>query len=248
MAAFKGAGIVYMAPYASAASFAARKFRDTGNNSVLQDAFSETKEEQTNYRTAAGGVYASISKIDSFTLQIDMHDFDPDNLALALWGTSAADLTTAVTDEDHTIHAGGVIVLDRICDDTQTVSIDVGGTPLLAADYTVSGSAITLADTITTAGVSDGDACQIDYTAKAESIIQALTGSAPVVSVFFDGVNAVDGKKMQRRYYKVKVGVPSGVDSISDSFATLSLSCTVEADTTVTGTGLSQYVAIRQEQ
>ncbi|TVO53856.1 phage tail tube protein [Denitromonas halophila] len=248
MAAFKGAGIVYIAPYASAATFSARNFRDTGNNSVVQDAFTEDKQEQTNYRTPAGGVYASISRISGFTLQIDMHDFTADNLALALWGTSAADLTTAVTDEAHTLHAGGVVVLDRICDDTQTVVITAGATTVLSADYTVSGSAITFASTLTTGGVSDGDAILIDYTAKAENIIQALTDSSPTVSVFFDGVNAVDSKKMQRRYYKVKVGAPAGVDSISESFATLSLPCTVEADTTVVGTGLSQYVAIRQEQ
>lgn len=241
MSAFRGVGIISIAPYDSGTSFAERAFVDTGNNSQLQDAFSEQNEEQKNYRTLAGGVYASDKRIDSFSLSLTQLDFSAENKARALWGTTSVDSGGAVTDEPHDFHFGKVIVLDKMCDDTQPVTINIGATTVNTADYTVVGSTVYVAAAPQTSGISDGDACLVDYTAVASDLIQVLTTSSPVVSVMFNGWNAITGKRSQRRYWKCRVGAAQGVDAISDSFASLPLTLTVEQDDTVVGTGLSKY-------
>lgn len=247
MAAFIGVGIITVAPYSSGATFAERAFVDTGNNSVLQDSFAQTENSQKNYRTLSGGTYATDNTIDTFTINITGHDFTPDNLSRALWGTSSDLVAGSVTGEAHALNFGKVMVLDEICDDTQSVSIDVGGTALDSADYTVSGSMVSIVAAPVTAGVSDGDACTVDYTKKGGTLIEVLTTAAPVVSVFFDGFNKITGKASKRRYWKCTVGAPTAVDAISDSFASLPLVLTANSDETIVGTGLSKYAQILNE-
>ena len=57
-----------------------------GNVSALNISVSETRQELRNYRTAAGGTYASVARVESANLQMDFRDFSAENLKLALWG------------------------------------------------------------------------------------------------------------------------------------------------------------------
>lgn len=241
MPAFRGVGIIAIAPYASAATFAQRAFEDIGNSSQLQDAFNENREEQRNYRSVAGGVYASDVRIDSFQLNITGHDFGVDQFTRAIWGTNAADAAGSVSGEAHKLNFGKVMVLDHICDDTQPVTITVGVTPLDTDDYTVDGDLVYIVASPTTSGVSDGDACTVAYTKKGATLIELLTTTAPLVSIAFKGYNAIDGKAWSRKYWKCRLGAPAGIDGISDAMASLPIVATVLEDDTVSGSGLSKY-------
>lgn len=89
MAAFIGAGIVSVAPWDDATAFDSLTFRDVGNVSKLTYNFTEDRKTLKNFRSAAGGNYASYSRIDSAELSMEFRDFSAANLTLALWGTSS---------------------------------------------------------------------------------------------------------------------------------------------------------------
>jgi len=89
MSAFIGAGIVSVAAYSPTTAFDALTFRDVGNVSRLTFNFAEERKNLKNFRTAAGGNYASIARVESAELSMDFRDFSADNLAMLLWGTSA---------------------------------------------------------------------------------------------------------------------------------------------------------------
>lgn len=237
-----GTGKIKIAAYSSGASFAARKFLDVGNASTLEFSFSEEKKELKDYQDPAGGVAASVSKVDKVEGKISLRNFSASNLAMALWGTTATLNTTAITGEAHVINAGAFIPTNRLINTSVAPVIKKGVTVISTNDYTVSKGGITIAATIGTATVVDGDAITIDYTPVASADVQALVNAAPDVSIMFEGVNAVNSKYGTTRIYKAKLGVASNVSLIGDDFATLDISFTVQKDTTVVGAGISQFI------
>ena len=244
---FIGSGKIKIAPYSSGASFAARNFRDVGNASVFVYSFSEEKKEPKNYQDPAGGVAASFSRIDKVEGKIDFRKISAANLALALWGSTSTLNTTAITGEAHVIHAGAFIPTARLINTSTPPVVHAGATVVDTDDYTVSAGGITIAATISTAGVDDGDTITIDYTPRASVDVQALIAAAPDVSIFFEGTNLVDGKAALAQMYKAKLGVASNISMIGDDFATLSVSFTVAKDETVTGAGISQFLKLELE-
>jgi hypothetical protein len=247
MAGFIGTGKIKLALYSSGASFAARKFTDVGNASVFQYSFSEEKKELKDFQDPAGGTDSTVTRINTIDGQIDLRDFKASNLALALWGTTSTLNTTAITGEAHVINASAFIPTNRIINTTVAPVVKKGATVVSTNDYTVSAGGITIAATISTATVVDGDAITIDYTPKASVDIQALINSAPEVSIFFEGYNQVTGKASMRRIYKAKLGVAQNINEIGEDFGTLQVSLSIQKDTTVSGTGVSQFISGENE-
>lgn len=244
MSGFIGTGKIKLALYNSGATFSARKFVDVGNASVFQYSFSEEKKELKNYQDPAGGTADSVTRVNTVDGQMDLRDFKPANLALALWGTTAALAATAIVGEaGHVINPGAFIPTNRIINTTIAPVVKKGATVIAPADYTVSVGGITIADTITTATVVAGDAITIDYTPKAGADIQALISSSPEVSIFFEGVNQVTGKAATRRIYKAKLGVAQQINEIGEDFGTLQLSLSIQKDSTIVAGGISQYIS-----
>jgi hypothetical protein len=244
---FIGTGKIKIATYASGASFAAREFVDVGNASVFEFSFSEERKELKDYQDPAGGTAATVVKIDKVEGKMDLRNFRAANLALALWGTTAALGATAITGEAHVVNASAFVPTDRIINTAVAVVVKKGATTFNTADYTVSAGGITFAATLVTAGVVDGDSITIDYTPKAGADVQSLISAAPEVSIFFEGVNAVTGKTTTTRIFNAKLGVASNVGQIGDDFGTLSMTFTVNKDTTVVGAGLSQFIKMEAE-
>lgn len=97
MAAFIGAGIVSMAVWDDATAFGSLSFTDVGNVSKLTASFTEDRKILKNFRTVAGGNYASFSRIEDAKLSMDFRDFSAANLTALVWGTSSG--TTTITIE-----------------------------------------------------------------------------------------------------------------------------------------------------
>ena len=247
MAGFVGSGKVKIADYGSGASFPLRTFRDVGNASVFQYSFSENKIELRDYQDPAGGTDSSVTRIDTVSGQIDFRNISAKNLALTLWGSTTVLAITAIIGEAHTVKAGAFIPANRLINTTVAPVLKKGATTILAADYVVSKGGITFAETLTTSGLLDDDSFTMDYTPVAGADVQALISSAPNISIFLEGVNAVTGKYATVRIYKAKLGVAQNVSMIGDDFATLSVTFTVEKDTTIVGAGLSQFLKLEQE-
>lgn len=246
--AFIGTGKISIAAYSSGSSFGARKFVNVGNASVLEFSFSEEKKELKDYQDPAGGTAATVTKIDKVEGKMDLRQFTAANLALALWGTTAALGTTAIVAESgFKAYAGTVIAPARLINTTVAPVLKKGGTTLNTADYVVSAGGITFASTFVTAGLVDGDAITIDYTPLAGYDVQTLVSTAPLVSIFFDGVNLVDGKVATAKIFKGKLGVASNIGLIGDDFGTMALTFSVDKDTTVTGAGLSQFLKMESQ-
>lgn len=90
--------------------------------------------------------------------------------------------------------------------------------------------------------LADGDAgIKASYTARPDSLVQALVDSGQVFELFFDGLNeANSGSPVQVRAWKGKPS-PASIDWIADEYAGLELTFELEKDTTKNGTTQSQY-------
>lgn len=247
--AFIGKAKIRIAPYDSGASFVSRAFVYAENASKFTFAFTQEEKKLLDYASPSGGIDATVVRLSDSTGSMDLRHFTPDNLAMALWGTTAAKNATPIVGE-----AGGKIVPNMFVPTARLINTSVapvvkkGATVIDTDDYTVSAGGITIAATITTAGVISGDSITIDYTPALSDQVQALITSAPDVSIHVEGINEVDGKYTVGRFYKCKLGVAAGIDLIGDDFGTLAVSFTIQKDETVVGVGISQYFQLETAQ
>lgn len=87
----------------------------------------------------------------------------------------------------------------------------------------------------------------VAYTQNPAEILQALVSSATEYELFFDGLNEVDsGNPAPIKVHRVQFGVTSGLPLIADDFGTLQMKFDVLQDTTISGTGISQYFKAMQ--
>lgn len=80
--AYMGKGIVSLTPEAGGTAV------DVGNVSALNFNINENIIKLPNYRTAGGGTYAQVNRIESVEFTATLHDLSPENLAMVLFGTS----------------------------------------------------------------------------------------------------------------------------------------------------------------
>jgi hypothetical protein len=79
--AYMGKGIVTLTPEGGGTA------RDVGNVSSLQLNINENIIKLPNYRTAGGGTYAQVNRIESVEFTATLHDLSPENLGMVLFGT-----------------------------------------------------------------------------------------------------------------------------------------------------------------
>lgn len=246
--AYSGVGKISVALYSDAATFKGRKFRPLENSSAFEFSFTQDEKTLPDYTNASGGIDASFKRITGGAGKIDLRRFGIDNLALALFGTSATENTTPIVGESgFKIVPGKFLPTDRLINTTVAPVVKKGATTILAADYTVSAGGITIASTITTGSVSSGDSITIDYTPVASDSAQALMTTSPEVSIMFDGINSVNGKAMTVKIFKAQLGALSQLQLITDDFGVLSMPFTLVKDSTITTSGKSQYALIEME-
>ena len=246
--AYSGVGKISVALYSDSATFEGRKFRPVENASAFEFSFTQDEKTLPDYTNASGGIDASFRRITGGSGKMDLRRIGVENLALALFGTSGTNNTTAIVGESgYKIVPGMFLPTKRLINTTVAPVVKKGATTILAADYSVSAGGITISPTITTGGVVSGDSVTIDYTPVASGSVQALMTTSPEVSIVFDGINSVNGKSMVVKLFKAQLGALSSLPMISDDFITLSLPFSMVRDSSITDAGKSQYAQIEQE-
>lgn len=221
-------------------------FRELGNCSALSMGVEQETKKLRDFRTAGGGTYAQVDRITGVTLSVTAHDLSPENIALALYGTTDAVAAGAVVDEEHATFKGGYIVPDQPIDTTVEpvlTSMDGVTTYTVDTDYVLQYGAIFIPSTSTIPDATDVDTANVklSYTNKAGDLVQALTSSAEELELVFLGLNeAASGKEVRVDMYRAQFGATQALPLIGDDFASLELSGAVLPDGTKTGE-LSQY-------
>ncbi len=223
--------------------------RFVGNVSALNLAITEDKVTQTDYTGPGGGNCATVSRIDAVELSMTMTSYDADNLALAVFGTAASEVTSSISDESisspATLDEDTLVLTAELIDKDQTVTVtsDPAGTTYTeGTDYTVGTAGITI---LAGGTIGATTALLVSYEKKAHDLVQALVSSAQEYEIVFDGLNEADsGAPVVVKAYKGKFGPAEDLALISDEFAELTLTGDLLKDETITGVGLSQYFTV----
>ena len=126
--------------------------RMIGNVSELVLNNENREEELFDYTQGGGGVYDSASEVQTVSFAATMYDFFPENVSMAVFGTSDAVTSGTVTDESITAPADladgdRLVETAKMIDTTQSVTVtsDPAGTTYVAdTDYTVTKAGIVI--------------------------------------------------------------------------------------------------------
>jgi hypothetical protein len=235
---YLGSGKVYMKQYGTAEGF---KF--IGNVSALSLAVNEEVKELKDYTQTGGGTYNEVRRINSVEMTLTGHDFSPDNLARALYGSTTATATGTVTNEAATSYKDALVPLAHLPSAITAVT-GTGGTPVYTAgtDYelTEAGLYIPAASTI-----NNGTAIEVDYTRADYDMVQALVSSGKEYQLVFEGLNeARSGKATVVTIHRARVGAARNLGLIGEDFGALEVTGKLLKDTGITTAGLSQYFKV----
>lgn len=219
--------------------------RDVGNVSNLEFSPQYETKKLPNYRSSGGGSYNSLPRITSVELSCTLHDYSPENLSLALFGSATAYTGTTVTDEAQTtpadVSADVLLLTDHVIDTASTTTV-TGYTE--GTDFTVTAAGILI---LAAGSIPASTALAISYTSKSSNVIEALVTSAQEFLLAFDGVNeAQNDTPFVARVYRAKFSPTDTLAVIGDEFGEVQLVAELLADTSITTSGLSQYFKIDQ--
>lgn len=236
-APYLGSGKCYIREAGSAAALA-----EVGNASALKFSTEEDEKDMTDYTQPGGGTYASVKRVKSVTCAMTLNDFNPKNLAMAVYGTAASLEVQTLTYAPFTAYQGGLIPLQA---PTAVTVINADGTTTYVAgtDYEVRKEGIFILG----GAIADATPILVDATLGAGKIIQALTSSGKTYELVFGGTNETNGKARNSHAFRVQFGTAKEVSFIGDDFGSLEIEGKVLKDPTKTGVGISQYYTITDE-
>lgn len=219
--------------------------RAIGNAKALSLKIETERKPLLDYTSSGGGEAEALERIKSLSGDIEVSEYSPENLAVALRGTVTAVAAGAVTDESHVAYKGGYIVLDHLPDPGQSITVTKGATTLvLGTDYDRTRDGLRIL--ATTTAVTDADTVLVDYTKAAAHRIDALVGSGDEYYLWFDGLNeGSNDNPVLVKLLRVTFSPTSGLDLIGDDWGNLKLSFSALKDQTVTGAGLSAFMEVR---
>lgn len=239
---FIGKGQVYLAEVTSGVAGA---LLPVGNCSKLALGISDESKDLIDYTSAGGGVYDSIYRIKEVNIDATFHDFTAENLEMALRGESTEVTAGTVTDEVRTAYKGALVPFAYLPDTAQTITVknSAGDTTYVKdTDYTVKGAGILI---LSAGAITNAQSIKVSYTKDAAYLIQALTQTGKTYKLFFDGLNeTTSGEVVGVEIYTIKFSPIASLEFIGDDFNKLDVKGKVIADTTITGTGISQYFRI----
>jgi len=218
-----------------------------GNCSKLVLSIDQESKEELDYESAGGGTKEKLDRIKTVKAAMTAYSFSADNLALALRGTASANAgVTAIVGEAHAdVALGSLVVLARLPNLAQPVTVKKGATTIAAAgNYELRRSGVYILPGA--AALVALDDITVDYTPLAEDLVEALTSSADEYYMVFDGLNEAAGGKAQIvEAWRLKFTPTQSVDLIGDDFGTLELEATLLSDDTKAGVGTSGFFRAR---
>jgi hypothetical protein len=222
------------------------KLRYVGNCDKVELSFSEETKELKDFSQAGGGVVNSVSRIDKVEIALNLFDYSPINLAMAMYGEASTFAGGNVVGEAHMGFKDHLIRLEHSHIRHVAVS-DVNSDVVYqeGKDYEVLSSGILITEK---GRIADSTALIINYQYVSTDIIQALVNSGGEYHFLFDGLNeAQSGKKVVLDIYRVKFTPTSSLSFIGDDFGSLELKGIALADITKTGAGTSRYFKVEME-
>ena len=216
---------------------------DIGNTTAFSYSAEEENIELKNYRTAGGGNRNSITRVTAVNLQLDVSDFSGQNLAFGLFGSVTAVAAGAVSGEAQTTPADvsldQLLPTDHVIDTDETVTV-TGYTE--GTDFEVRAAGLVI---LASGSIPASTALSINYTKKAVDLVQAFVNAAQDRKIVLDGLNeAQNGSPVVITIYRAKFGPAQETAFIGDEFGSISLSGEALIDTTITSSGVSQYLKI----
>lgn len=224
--------------------------RFVGNVSSLDLNFEFETKELVDYTQGGGGLYNSLNRISSSGFAFTFHDYSAENLAAALYGTSAAVTATAVSAEvvsapSDLASGDRLVTTANMIDTGETVTVTNTAATVtydVSDDYTVSSAGITF---VSSGAITASQDVKVSYTKKAHDLVQALTSSGSEFVMVFDGLNdAQSGTPVVVKIYRAKPAPAEGLPLIGDDFQANVVNGQIIKDTTVTTAGLSQYFQV----
>ena len=222
----------------------AEAYREIGNCSALTLGVETETKSLRDFRSPGGGTYNQVDRITAVTLAMTAHDLSPENLALALYGTTEAVAGGTITSEQAVAYKGGYVVLEGNPSAVASVSPVPSGTAYVAgtdyilqpgAIYIPPGSSIPAPTTPTTPNIA------VTYTDRKGNVVQALAAAAAELELVFLGLNEADsGSHVTVRAWRAKFGPASSIPLIGDDYASLEMTGALLADASKVG-GESQY-------
>ncbi len=222
----------------------AEAYRELGNCSALTLGVETETKSLRDFRSPGGGTYNQVDRITAVTLSVTAHDLSPQNIALALYGTTEAVTGGTVTEEAAVAYKGGYVVLEGNPSAVAAIEPAGGGAAYVAGtDYILQHGAIFIPATsaIVAPTTPTTPNIEVTYTDKKGDMVQALAAAAAELELVFLGLNEADsGSAVTVRAWRAKFGPASSIPLIGDDYAALEMSGALLADASKTG-GESQY-------
>lgn len=206
----------------------------------------QTQEiEEQDYTTPGGGLDASVMRIQALNISYNARHFKAANIARAVYGLAADQAAGTVTGEPHTVYPGALVDLENPGATSVQITRAAGGAALvLDTDYIINAAGypeILEGGAVTDAGL----AVEVNYSYSAHATIQALVASGKRFRLKFLGLNEVrSGKPHVIEVYRVNHS-PASMSLIGDDFQGMEFTAKAEKDPSKQGTGLSQYMVIK---
>lgn len=219
---------------------AAAGLMEVGNASELTFAVKEDKKTLKDFSKPGGGTYSSVSRVDTVTAQMKLHDLNKANVARAVFGSASTVTGAAVVDEVVTAYLGALVPLAHPNPTAVTVTNSAASTTYAAnTDYEVRAGGIFILEGGT---IADAESLKVDYTYASYDKVEAMTSSSIILELHFEGLNeANSGKPVIVDAWRAQLSPTKALDLLGDKFAELTVEAEVLMDPSKTGAGISKY-------
>ena len=242
---YLGTGQIYVREWGSDAPLV-----EVGNCSAVNLSPQIESKELADFTTPGGGLRNEVSRNKGVDFGYTFHDFSPANLARALRGDVALVAAGTATAEDAVAYEGGFIPLAKLpLAITEVTNTGDTVTYTEGTDYEMRPGGIFILDGTTIADSVAGAAnLKVTYTYGAQKKVQAMVNSAKQYEIVFAGMNeARSGKVSRIQCHKVSHGVMAQFAAIGEDYGAGEVTGKLLQDTTKTGTGISRYFIVEQE-
>lgn len=213
-----------------------------GNVEELQISIKNDTEKVMDFQNAGGGLYDQIDNIQDVGLSMTLTDHSPENVAIALMGSSAAVAGGTVTAEVFVAHLGQLVRTAKVGISAVTVTNSAGTTTYVAGtDYEVTRSGII---PLSGGTMVEASSNKINYTYPAQHEVEAATTSQAEYYMVFDGLNeARSGKASIVDIWRLKISPADALQLISKSAGRMKINGSALLDDTRPA-GKSKYFRV----